>query len=1336
MKKSANTTTRNWVVFSLVVLGLIAVVIVLPNQFSSKAVNAGQDAADRTVSLEKDLENYDIRLDKNQSETLINFRQTAGKSAVSIADARDKFVAGENALRSNVPTLKVEYNEDHSAPEVIAPDVNRGSNVLTGPSSAKRSDILRRFVADNGNLIGLRGGQVSQLKATADYTNPNGVLSYARLEQFINDVPVFRGEINAGFSKQGEMFRVINNLAPDLDYNSLSTDFGDPADAVRVASGNIKYELKATEMVRNAAESTDLKAVFGSGDWATTAEKMYFPTETGVARTAWRVLIWEPVRAYYVIVDAQTGTVLWRKNLSDDQTQPATYNVYNNPLSFSNIAESPAPITPGPTNPSTGTQGTQITRNNVTLIGNEGELSFNNNGWITDGANGTNGWTDGNAVQAGLDIDGTNGVDASLPGVGRVFNFSYNPAPGLPAPPDDITSATFRNGAVTQLFYINNRYHDELYKLGFTEAARNFQNDNFGRGGNAADRVSAEAQDSGGTNNANFAAGADGTRGRMQMYRFTQTPARDGDLDADIVIHEHTHGLSNRLVGNNAGLTNNRGGSMGEGWSDFYALTLLSQESDPANGIYAAGAYATLNVFGIGTTNSYYGIRRFPYAVYSSTGGPNNRPYNPLTFADFNNGCNLSDGAYAASAPFAANACTEVHNAGEVWVALLWEVRARLIARLGFTVGNRRMLQLTTDGLKLTPNAPTIIQARNAIIQAAQNSGFAADVADVREGFRIRGAGFSATDNGTTAVEAFDQANVALAAGFSVSDAPGDNDGFPEPGESVLLNVPVTNTTGTTINNVTASVTGGGSASYGTIANGQTVVRPIAYTIPSSATCGSLFTVSIALNSDVGSQTPQTVSFVLGVPTFSGNSQNFDGVTAPALPAGWSQTNTGSSTGYVTRTDVVASAPNAAYAPAPTTSSEATLTTTARITSATAQLAFKNFYNFESTWDGTILEIQIGSGAYQEIVLAGGSFVSGDYNTTMTATSPFGARRAWSGSSTTFVDAVVNLPASANGQTVNLRWRTLTDTSQTATGVPGHRLDDVVLTGGNLLSGYQCSVGPGAVFKARADFDGDGKTDVSVFRPSSGSWFLNRSQAGFAGVPFGQSGDKLVPADYDGDGKTDVAVARATSGSYVFYILNSNGSTVSSVQWGASTDVPQVGDYNNDGKADVAVFRPSNGTWYISNSGGGSTAVQFGQSGDVPVAYDYDGDNKADVAVIRGNVWYINKSTGGVQAVTYGASTDVPVPADYDGDGRVDVAVFRPSNGTWYTSQNAATNYGAIQFGASSDVPVPGDYDGDGKSDIAVFRSGTWYINRSTTGFTGVTFGASSDLPIPKQYIP
>lgn len=1334
MKKTANTETRFRVLLSLFVLGLVAAVIVLPYQFRSAAVATDQSK----ITVEKTgLEDYDIRTDKAAAETLLNFRQAAGRNAVQNADTLEKFVAGEEQLRQSVPTLKIEYNKELGNPEVIGPDVLQGRALLTEPSSRNRADILREFAAENNRLLGLTTAQIGSLKTVADYTNPNGELSFARLEQLVGDIPVFRSEIRAGFNKQGAMFRAVNNTVPELDYNGLSKEFGNPADAVRRAAGYINHELKSEETQINERTSTDLKAVFGTGDWATTAEKMYYPTEIGVARAAWRVLIWEPVNAYYVIVDAETGTLLWRKNITKSQSQAATFNVYANTTSMIKTMANPAPLpAPGLLDPSLQTQGTLQSRSNVTLIGNEAPYTFNNNGWITNGGN----TTDGNAVEAGIDRDGTNGVDAPVTGTNRVFNFAYTPGAGLATTGDSPLTPAYQNGAATHLFYVTNRFHDETYLLGFTEQARNFQKDNFGRGGVANDHVSAEAQDSSGTNNANFSITSDGTRGRMQMYIWTPpNPDRDGDLDAEIVVHELTHGLFDRLHNGEGGT---QAGQMNEGNSDFFAHVMLSETTDPINGVYVTGGYSTqglrTGVFG-GNANYYYGIRRFPKAVIAFRGGPNNRPHNPLTFADIDPArMNLSDGAFP---PAFTGSATAVHDGGEVWSSMLWEIRARLIGRLGAEAGNKKILQLAMDGMKVAPANPTMIAERNAILSAAQANGNAADVSDIWAGFALRGMGFSATNpTGNTVTEGFDLPNATLAAnGFAVSDAApgGDDDGFPEPGETVQLTVPVTNNTGNTVTNVSANVVGGGNANYGSITNGQTVSRQISYTIPTGAACGSLHTVTINVTSDIGTQPGQTRSFRLGAPNFSGNTASFDNVPAPALPEGWSQVNSGSNTGWVTSTVAPNSAPNTAFAPSPATTGQADLLTTVRVTSATAQLTFKNFYNTESAWDGMVLDIQIGSGAFQDILAAGGTFVSGGYNTTMNASSPFGARQAWSGTTAAFVNTVVNLPASANNQIVNLRWRTASDTTITASGTPGTKVDDVVVTDGLLLTGYLCQTNA-VTSKARADFDGDGKSDVSVFRPSDGYWYLQRSTAGFSAIQWGLGTDKLVPADYDGDGKTDTAVARVNAGgtALVFYIFNSLNSTVSAVQWGAPTDVPQVGDYDNDGKADVAVFRPSNGTWYISLSGGGTSASAFGQNGDVPVAADYDGDGRMDVAVVRGGVWYINKSTGGVQTTAFGVASDKPVPADYDGNGSVDVAVYRPSNGTWYTSTNPATNYGAIQFGNATDVPVPGDYDGDGKSDAAVFRNGAWYLNRSNAGFIGITFGASTDLPIEKQYIP
>ena len=264
------------------------------------------------------------------------------------------------------------------------------------------------------------------------------------------------------------------------------------------------------------------------------------------------------------------------------------------------------------------------------------------------------------------------------------------------------------------------------------------------------------------------------------------------------------------------------------------------------------------------------------------------------------------------------------------------------------------------------------------------------------------------------------------------------------------------------------------------------------------------------------------------------------------------------------------------------------------------------------------------------------------------------------------------------------------------------------------------------------DFDGDGKSDISVFRPDNSVWYLLNSNSGFTGLQFGVSTDKIVPADYDGDGKTDIAVYR----SGVWYLNRSSAGFVG-ITFGESTDIPQPADFDGDGKAELVVYRPSNGTWYVLNLVSNQfTAYQFGTAEDKPVVSDYDGDGKADYAVFRpsnGN-WYFQRSQLGFLGVHFGESIDKPVPADYDGDGKTDVAVFRPSNATWYLlkSQDGFTEF---RFGISTDLPTAADYDGDGKADIAVFRSGIWYLQQTTAGFTGIQFGVATDKPVPNAFV-
>ncbi len=1337
------------VIATLFVLALISAVAAMPFVFRTQA------ALPPTVGA---LPNYDIRSDKVAKSVLDSFRQNAGRRETSAIEFQEQFSRAESELRRDVPTLSTVYNDDLRIPEVIATDVKQGKAFLSRPSSQKRSDILKAFLRDNSELIGARTNEIDELKVAADYTNPDGNLSYVELNQEINGIPVFRGEVKAGFTKAGEIIRVINNLAPGLGGAVVSANFGDASAAVSAAVRHINVDPARLDITSNRS-NTDLKSTFGTGDTATTAEKMYFPTEPGVVVPSWRVLIWQPANAYYILVDAN-GTMLWRKNITEDQTQPATYNVYANPSAMINIAHSPFPFSPGPLSPA-GQQGAAISRTNVTRIGNEPPYTFNNLGWIPDGSF----ITDGNNIQAGLDRDGTDGVDPNSEAFSntRLFSYAYQPfnpntnSGDVPVPATQTyPGSAFQQGIITQLFYTANWFHDESYRLGFTEAARNFQNTNFTGQGIGSDRVRGEGQDSIGFNNANFTAGADGVRGRMQMFLFSgPNPDIDGSLDADVVIHEHTHGLSSRLHGNSLGLFNDMSRGMGEGWSDFYGMAMLSTPNDPIDGLATNGAYVTY-LFQGELNNAYYGIRRFPTAIKTSLGGPNSRPHNPLTFADIDSTqLNISDGAFA---PRTDGTSDQVHNAGEIWCAALWEIRARMIQRLGWEVGNRRILQLVTDGMKLAPLSPTPITERDAIVAAAYATGNATDVADIWAGFAIRGlgagasiqnvGGTSTSGTGTARVtEAYNAPNLYQTPAITVSDAiTGDNDGYPEPGETVVINIPLTNSTGITATNVQLVVVGGNGfiPVYGTMEGASTRTSGVAYTIPAGAPCGGTIQVTFNVTSSLG-PVSFTRSIFVGKPAATVASENFDGVTAPALPTGWSATPTLGGINFVNSTLAPDSAPNAAYAINVTTVGGGSDLSPPPIsvTSANATMTFRHSFNTEARWDGGVIDMSVAGGQWLDFKAAGGIFLQNSYNGINSAgnNNPVANRESWTGLSTPptadYITTVAQFPAAANGKIVQLRFRFGSD-NNTAGELPnpGWFIDNVSLSGAGFVTSFACA---GGGVPTRADYDGDGKTDIAIFRPSDGNWWLNRSRDGLTVVNFGLAGDIPTPGDFDGDGTSDIGVFRPSSGTW--FRLNSINGTVSVVGFGIAGDIPQAADFDNDRMDDISIFRPSTGTWWRQNSTNGQyLAIGFGLNGDRPVVGDYDTDGKADVAVYRPSnaSWYIlNSTTGQTRVVNWGLSDDIPANADYDADGRDDIAVFRPSSGVWYILKSTDLQAQVLAWGQNGDTPVAGDYNGDGRDDVAVFRAGVWYIYFATNGtFTITQFGTASDTPIPRKHIP
>ena len=638
-------------------------------------------------------------------------------------------------LSKLVPGLTIDEHEFFGTPQFVRSTeslLSAGSGPGHGAEEAVRA-FARRYPA----LAEFTPEQLGAARVDRRFTDDHSGITHLTYQQLVRvsagdawvDLELVGCLVRASVTREGALACLSSGflgapVGPEMSAFAIS-----PGRAVVKAAEHAGVKLSAepsvTGLGRTAMSFICTTPAELREDEAVVAEAVLFPVTREDIRPAYRVVV--PVRGvghtYEIIVDARDGSLLHRHNrLVWDTMQPITMRVFTR--------ESPAPMLPGLAAPSDA-QPPFVDRELIT-IRPEQVRTQSPNGWIDDNAFDTA----GNNVDAHLDLDQNNIADFPRPngGVNRVFDFPLDPT---------LAPSTYRDAAVTQMFYLSNVFHDRLHDMGFTEAAANFQLFNFDRGGVQGDRVQADVHDGNGLgpaqDNANFnTSGTDGSTARVQMYLWTgPSPARDGALDATIVFHELAHGLSIRLHG---GLTNPQSRGLGEGWSDFFGLALNARAGDDPDGTYPVGAYAMLRAGGSAFTQNYYfGIRRAPYST--------NLAIAPLTFADMDAGRYGWPLGVPMSPQVGRTISTspgQEHNLGEVWCSMLLDARANLWRRHGFA-GNQMMMRTVVDSMKLSPTNPTLVQARDAILLSDLITNGGTNRIELWTAFARRGAGAQAT---------------------------------------------------------------------------------------------------------------------------------------------------------------------------------------------------------------------------------------------------------------------------------------------------------------------------------------------------------------------------------------------------------------------------------------------------------------------------------------------------------------------------------------------------------------------------------------------------------------
>ncbi|HSB60819.1 MAG TPA: M36 family metallopeptidase, partial [Vicinamibacteria bacterium] len=607
------------------------------------------------------------------------------------------------AMARELPDLAVAYDESTAAVRSLSNHVGFLTEARPGEDALA---VATQYVQENLGVLGLEESDLDDYEVTDRVFSKVTGATHLYLRQRYQGLSVYNAQLHVNVDREGRLLGVNNSFLP-----GMARSAGEPRPAldlpgaVEQAAGHLGIALK--QGLRVLAEPAGVDQASAVDHRGVSREPirgrlMWLPIRAGLARLVWNFQIHTADRqhVYDMTVDAEDGKV-WTRF---DWVASDSYRVYARP------AESPNHVSPPP--PADGR----------VVVTNPADATASPFGWHdTNGVAGAEFTvTQGNNAQAYTDTDNNNAPDAgSSPSGGAGLNFDF---------PLDLTQApsAYRPAAVTNLFYWNNLIHDIQYRYGFNEAAGNFQVNNYGRGGIGNDSVQAEAQDGGGTNNANFATPPDGQRPRMQMYIWTApNPDRDGDVDNGIIVHEYGHGISNRLVGgpsNVSCLTNNQ--QPGEGLSDWWALAYTAKVGDTGPLGRGIGTYA------LNQPTTGVGIRTQRYSTDPAV--------NTWTYASIS----------GMAIP---------HGVGSVWAQAAWEVYWALVTAHGFdpdlynatgNAGNQRMMLYVNEGLKNTACSPTFTQVRDGIIQAATTLHGGEDVCRMWVAFAAFGLGTNAVSGG------------------------------------------------------------------------------------------------------------------------------------------------------------------------------------------------------------------------------------------------------------------------------------------------------------------------------------------------------------------------------------------------------------------------------------------------------------------------------------------------------------------------------------------------------------------------------------------------------------